>query len=320
MRAIDLAALGWAHQDIAVALNVSEAAVSHWVAAARRGGEAAIRSRPRAGRQAKLTDLQIALLPDILWHGAEAYGFRGDVWTCERVAGALVEEFGVSYSKSQVSRILKRLNWTPQIPMTRAIQRNEAEIERWRKDEWPVLKRIARQQARILIFVDEAGFYLLPSVARTYAPKGRTPVLKHWESRDHISVICGISSKGHVYSMVKQTSLNGEHCLAFLTHLHHMTKERVLVVWDRSPIHRRAIVQEFALRSPTKLKLEPLPAYAPDLNPVEWLWKQLKIVELRNLSCLDLEQLHGEFHLALDRVRNRRDLIQSFFSGAGLKP
>jgi len=76
---------------------------------------------------------------DFLWYGAESYGFRGDVWTCERVAGVLYQEFGVSYSKSRVSRLLKRLGWTPQAPITRAIQRDEEAIERWRLESWPAL-------------------------------------------------------------------------------------------------------------------------------------------------------------------------------------
>ena len=62
-----------------------------------------------------------------------------------------------------------------------------------------------------------------------------------------------------------------------------------------------------------------MPPYAPDLNPVEWLWRQLKEVELRNLTCLDLEQLHLEWHLALGRVRQKPRLFRSFFEGAGLE-
>ena len=72
------------------------------------------------------------MIPDFLAHGAEAYGFRGEVWTCARVAQVIEEEFSVSYHKSQVSRLLKKLGWTPQMPIARAIQRNEREIERWR--------------------------------------------------------------------------------------------------------------------------------------------------------------------------------------------
>ena len=320
MRALDLARQGWKQRDIAVALDASKSAVSRWLAAARRGGPEALRSHPAAGAVAKITPEQFRLIPDFLWHGAEAYGFRGDVWTCERVAGVLLEEFGVSYSRSQVSRLLKRLGWTPQVPITRAIQRDEEAIERWRVESWPALKEKARRERRGLVFVDESGFYLLPGVVKTYAPKGRTPILDEWQTRDHLSVMGGVTPQGKVYSLVRPKSLNGLHSIEFLVHLGRQVGDRLLVIWDGSPIHRRAEVQEFVAEARGKIHLEPLPAYAPDLNPVEWLWKHLKKVELRNLTCLDLDQLHMELHLALGRVRQRRALVRSFFEGAELEP
>ena len=67
-----------------------------------------------------------------------------------------------------------------------------------------------------------------------------------------------------------------------------------------------------------KIHLEPLPPHAPDLNPVEWMWQQMKHVEPRNLACMDLEESHLEFHLAIGRIRQKPKLIQSFFAGAGL--
>ncbi len=97
-----------------------------------------------------------------------------------------------------------------------------------------------------------------------------------------------------------------------------MVSDRVLVIWDGSPIHRRAEVQEFIATTEGGVHLEPLPPYAPDLNPVEWLWKHLKKVELRNLACRDLEQLYRELQLALERVRWRLPLLHSFFEGAEL--
>lgn len=318
MRALDLAQQGWKQRDIAVALDASEGAVSRWLAAARRGGREALHSHPAPGPAPRLTPEQFRLIPDFLWHGAESYGFRGDVWTCERVAGVLAEEFGVSYSKSQVSRLLKRLGWTPQVPITRAIQRDEAAIERWRVESWPELRKRARRERRDLVFVDESGFYLLPGVVKTYAPKGQTPVVPEWQTRDHLSVMGGVTTESRVYSLVRPTSLNGMHSIEFLVHLGRLVGDRLLVIGDGSPIHRRAEVQAFVAETGGKIYLEPLPPYAPDLNPVEWLWKHLKTVELRNLTCLDLEQLHMELHLAIGRVRQRRALIRSFFEGAGL--
>jgi len=318
MRALALAEQGWKQQDIAIALDVSEGAVSQWLAAVRGGGPEVLRSRPAPGRPAKLTSEQFNLLPDFLWHGAESYDFRGDVWTCERVAGVIYEEFGITYSKSQVSRLLKRLGWTPQVPITRALQRDEEAIVRWRAEAWPMLKEKAHRERKALVLVDESGFYLLPGVVKTYAPKGRRPVLDEWQTRDHLSVMGAVTPHGKVYSLVRPESLNGTHSIAFLVHLGRMVGERLLVIWDGSSIHRRADVQEFAAKTRGRIHLERLPTYAPDLNPVEWLWQHLKDVELRNLTCLDLEQLHMELHLAIDRVRQKPSLIKSFFNGAGL--
>jgi transposase len=319
MRALELHRQGWTQCDIAAALGATESAVSQWLASARHGGRKALVSHTdRRGVAPKLTPDQIRLIPDFLWHGAEAYGFRGDVWTCGRVVGVIEEECDVTYSKSQVSRLLKRLGWTPQVPITRAIQRDEAAIARWRLDAWPDLKEKARRERRELVFVDESGFYLVPGVVKTYAPRGQTPILDEWQTRDHLSVMGGLTSQGKVYTLVRPQSLNGLHTIAFLVHLGRLVGDRLLVIWDGSPIHRRAEVSAFVAEARGKIHVEPLPPYAPDLNPVEWLWRHLKEVELRNLSCLDLDQLHLELHLALGRVRQKLSLMQSFFEGAEL--
>jgi transposase len=319
MRALELHRRGWMQCDIAAALGATESAVSQWLASARHGGRKALVSHTdRRGVAPKLTPDQMRLIPDFLWHGAEAYGFRGDVWTCGRVVGVIEEEFDVTYSKSQVSRLLKRLGWTPQVPITRAIQRDEAAIARWRLDAWPDLKEKARRERRELVFVDESGFYLVPGVVKTYAPRGRTPIIDEWQTRDHLSVMGGLTSQGKVYTLVRPQSLNGLHTIAFLVHLGRVVGDRLLVIWDGSPIHRRAEVSAFVAKARGKIHVEPLPPYAPDLNPVEWLWRHLKEVELRNLSCLDLEQLRLELHLALGRVRQKLSLMQSFFEGAEL--
>ena len=195
-RAVELARLGWVHRDIAAALGVSEAAVSQWLACARKAGTDGLVAHPHGGH-VKLTPEQQRLVPDFLWHGAEAYGFRGDVWTCARIAKVLRWEFGLSFHKDHVSRMLKAMGWTPQIPITRAIQRNEEEIERWRTETWPKLRSRACKERRTLIFTDESGFYLLPAVVRTYGPKGETPVLPHRAGRNHLS-IRAYSQKGAI--------------------------------------------------------------------------------------------------------------------------
>ena len=142
-RALVLRGQGWTQCQIAQALGVSQVAVSRWLVA---GPVRADRSE-RRGRPAKLATEHLRLVPDLLSHGAEVWGFRGELWTCARVAAVIQEEFGVHYSPSQVSRLLKALEWTPQQPIERASQRDEAAIKAWRTERWPLLKKRRAQTA-----------------------------------------------------------------------------------------------------------------------------------------------------------------------------
>jgi transposase len=319
MRALGLKREGWTQRKIAEALDVSAPAVSHWLALAERCGVEALRSHPAPGRVPRLTPAQKRLIPEFLWHGAEAYGFRGQVWTRARIALVIEEELGVRYHKGHVGRLLKELRWTPQMPIRRAIQRDEAAIANWRAEVWPDLRKRARRERRVLVSEDESGFYLLPGLVRTYSPEGLTPVLREKQTRDHLSVMGGMTPEGKVYTLVRRRPLNGSHSIEFLIHLQRVANERLLVIWDGSPIHRRAEVKDFVAGTRGKIRLEALPGYAPDLNPWdEGGWNHLKHVQLRNVVCRDLEELHEQFHLAIDRLRHRPHVIRSFFAQAGL--
>jgi transposase len=320
LRALHLKQHDWYQCDIAEALGVSEESVSRWLARFHRGGVEALLAHPIPGRPPKLTADQKRQVPEFLWHGPEAYGFRGRVWTCARIARVIEEEFGVHYHKDHVGRLMAELHWTPQAPIRRALQRDEEAIRRWREEAWPELLRRARRERRVLVFEDESGFYLLPGVVRTYAPVAQTPVLREKQTRDHLSVMGGLTPAGKVYTLVRQTSLSGWHSIEFLVHLLRVAGPRLLVVWDGSPIHRRGEVAEFIARTKGRVRVEALPAYAPDLNPWdEGGWHHLKYVELRNLACRDLEELHEEFHLAIHRLRAKPKLVQSFFTQARLR-
>jgi transposase len=208
----------------------------------------ALLARPHTGRPPELTVKQKNLIPDLLSHGAEAYGFRGDVWTNARVAKAIEWEWSVRYHPSHVARLLKVLKWTPQLPIVRAT----------------------------------------------------TP-------------------QGWLFTMVRDESLTSVESVRFLKRLLTQLDRYLLVIWDGSPIYRGKEVKAYLADGATRhLHLEPLPPYAPDLNPDEGVWNHLKYVELRNMCCLNLGHLHHQLDLAVTHLRRKPYLIQSFFAGAGL--
>jgi transposase len=132
LRAWELHQHGWSQQRIAAALGVTQSAVSTWLVRARQGGVSALARRKAAGRRARLTAEQPAQLPALLSQGAEAFGFRGAVWTRARVAEVIKRSFGVTYHVAHISRILKAIRSRRQQPIRRARQRNQLAIQQWR--------------------------------------------------------------------------------------------------------------------------------------------------------------------------------------------
>src|SRR5512141_936421 len=166
-RAYDLKQQGWKQDDIANALGVSKGAVSQWLSRAEQFGWLALQARPHSGRPPELTLDQKHLLPELLSHGAEAYGFRGDVWTCPRIGKVIEWEWGIVYHKSHVARLLKELNWTPPMPLERASQRDQAAIATWRAAVWGELKKRPDWSG--------ARWFLWMNRASTCCPRASTP-------------------------------------------------------------------------------------------------------------------------------------------------
>jgi transposase len=142
-------------------------------------------------------------------------------------------------------------------------------------------------------------------VVRTYAPVGQTPILREWWTHDHVSAISAISPEGQLYFRSQDYAINSDD-VAFLEHLLREVPRQMVIIWDGAPIHCSHRIQEFlANRAVHRLHVERLPAYAPDLNPGEGLWQELKGVELRNVCCVDIPHLRGELRDAVKRMRRK---------------
>jgi transposase len=143
-RALELHREGLSLNEVGRRIGCAASSVLRWLRAHRRGGPAALKVRFSPGRPPKLTRGQRSRLIRILLKGAEANGYPTELWTTRRIAEVIRKTFGVRYHRDHVGRLMHSLDWSPQKPERRAVQRNEQEIERWKRKDWPRVKKTLR--------------------------------------------------------------------------------------------------------------------------------------------------------------------------------
>ncbi|MGH9793201.1 MAG: IS630 family transposase, partial [Candidatus Acidiferrales bacterium] len=165
-------------------------------------------------------------------------------------------------------------------------------------------KKNAARQGRTIVLIDESGLSERPHRCRTWALRGHTPVLQynfHWNT---LSVIAGLTW-WNFYFQLHPESIKAPHVVKFLEHLLRHIGGNLLIVWDRLTAHRSAVVRDFVAAQNGRIQLEWLPAYAPELNPVEYIWGHLKHHEIPNFCPRNAWHLGTEARRALRRMRRR---------------
>jgi transposase len=135
------------NSEIGRRLRVCNQTVSRWRKQYRAGGKAALRKAGRAGRKRLLSATDEQRLVGLLRHGPERLGYETPLWTCDRVAHLIQDEFGIRYHAGHVWKILRQLNWSPQRPVGRALERDERAIAHWKKRRWPEIKKKPKKKA-----------------------------------------------------------------------------------------------------------------------------------------------------------------------------
>jgi len=162
---------------------------------------------------------------------------------------------------------------------------------------------------------------LQPLVRRTWAPEGQTPVMYSWDRHDRLSIVAGLSLASRrrrigLYFVVHEHNVTAEEVEAFLREVQRHLRRRLIVVLDRWSVHRKAAK---ALAGDERFRVEWLPPYAPDLNPVEFVWDHSKYGDLANYVPDDLADLREEMTESIAQTRRRPKLLRSFFHGAELE-
>lgn len=175
-------------------------------------------------------------------------------------------------------------------------------------------KKRARESNATIVFLDESGITHRPSVRRTWSPRGVTPVIRHrfnWERLNTIGVIAckPDGSKPKLFMHMQRTSIKKESIVVFIDALHMEISGRVVLLWDGLPAHRSLVVKDHIERNKDWLTVERLPAYAPELNPVEYVWSAVKGKDVANLCSDNLSEIEAKLHQARERMNDSSSIL-----------
>jgi transposase len=311
-------------KDVARIMGVNRRSLHRWLQAAEQPN--GLVARPHPGPATRLNSTQQQELEQLLLQGAQAHGWPNQLWTTQRIAALILRYFGVSLHHDHVGRFLRRrLKWTPQKPRRRARERDEEAIAFWKSETFPNILQAAADRNAHVVFLDESGFMLTPTVRRTWAPQGDTPLLSSWDRRDRLSAISCITlspqrSQTNFYFTLlpENVNTNALHIVDFLRNLKQELGGPYTVIWDGSNIHSRSKVVKAYLAKHPEIVSETLPGYAPELNPDEGVWGWTKYGRLANLAAANTTDLKERITNEFAVLKENRRLLNSFIQEADL--
>jgi transposase len=315
--------------EVIAAYGFNRTSIYKWLNAAKRPGVGvrALRSTKGTGRPRRLTpEQERRVLRWIKGRDPRQYGLGANLWTRALVAELIEKGFSIRLGLTSVGSLLARLGLTPQKPKKRSVDRKEHDIVYWKNCIWPTQIKGTDNQARKahLVFIDECGFMLAPLLRRTWAPRGHTPVIKIAEPHGRISTIGAITIspsqsrfRFYFHLLPDNANFRGKSIATFIESLQRRIRKPLIVIWDQIPIHQSYPVDRY-LDDHKDVSVEPFPPYAPELNPVDFVWGHIKYGRLANYCPKNLNELREKVISELFRVRDRPDLLRSFFNATGL--
>jgi transposase len=307
-------------EDVAAALGLRRSTVYGWLAKFREGGWDALRAKPVPGRAPKLSGEQLGRLYALVV-GADPrqLSFAFALWTREMVRELIRREFGVALSVVSVGRLLRTLGLSPQRPLWRAYQQNPEAVEVWKSETFPAIRAQAKADGATVYFLDEAGVRSDHHAGTTWAPVGKTPVVATTGARHTINLISAVTAQGALRFAAFEGGFNAERFIEFCTHLMQDAPGPVYLVVDGHPAHRAKATTEFIASTHGRLRLFFLPGYSPELNPDEWVWKNVKHDRVGRAGITSAADLKTKATNALRRLQRLPHLVRSFFADPNLR-
>jgi transposase len=320
-RAVRRVQEGESPEVVARVFGVGRTAIYRWLADYRRGGWGALKAKPLSGRPPKLDGKKLRWVYEtVTQKNPLQLKFAFALWTREMIAKLIYDKFHIKLAANSVGRLLAQLGITAQKPLTRALERNEALVQKWLKEDYPKIRKMAQDEDADIYFGDAAHIRSDHHAGTTWGKKGETPVVETTGARHSLSLVSAITSKGHMRFMIKERgSVNADVFIEFLKRLLVGAKRTIFLIVDRGPAHRAKKTKAVVATLGGKLRLFYLPPYSPDRNPDELVWKHLKADTVGRMVVTDKADFKSKVVSSMRSLQKKPEKIRSFYQKPTLK-
>src|SRR5881296_3156319 len=300
--------------EVMKSLGLCRTSIYPWLRKFEDKGWEALAEKIAQGPEPKLNEKQRQQVKRwIIGKDPRQYGLDFGLWSRRIVQTLIAKRMKIDLGLTAVGRLLASLDITPQKPLRRAYERDPEKVSDWLEKRYPKLKKRAKRLGARIFFLDEAGFQSDPILGRTYGLKGKTPVVETSGQRQHINVISAVNARGEFWAATYDAKLNAESFILFLQDFMKRRQGKVFLIVDGHPSHTAKTVQHYVDSLSGRLELHRLPAYAPDLNPDEFVWSHMKKNGVSKKPLKQNEALRDRVEADLLAIKADPALVRSFF-------
>lgn len=320
IQAVQLIESGRKIDDVTDVMGVGRRTVLEWWEKYRRGGLGELSTKFASGRPTALSDRQmLELRALIIGCDPRQLSFGLALWTRGMVRELIRQRFRVTVSKVTVGRILRKLGMSPQRPLYRAYQQNPERVREWKEHIYPEIREEAAELGAAIFFADEAGVRTDFHSGTTWGLAGETPVVIATGKRDSITMVSAVSPRGELRFRLHEGSFRAAHFIEFCKQLmRDMGNTIIFLIVDGSSVHTARETRDFVESTQGRLRLFFLPSYSPELNPDEWVWKNVKHDRIGRSAVRGKDDMKAVALGALRHLQKTPAKVRAFFADPNL--
>lgn len=316
-QAMRLRESGMGNNEVARIIGVHYVTVSKWwsryIKEGKKGIEVGRRGRTKGTKRWLTSKHEAQIIKRLIDTTPEQLKFKFVLWTREAVKALIKHDLNIDMPISTVGLYLQRWEFTSQVPIKRAYERNDLKVQKWLESEYPEIEKQAKAADGEIQWADETACVSLPSIIKGYAPVGKTPVMKHAAGRFKINMISSITNRGKLRFMVYDQNMDAKLFIEFLTRLIKSSERKIFLILDNLRVHHAKVVTAWVKEHQKKIALFYLPAYSPDLNPDEYLNNDFKRNVNKEHIPANKEELQDNTERFMQRLEQDPEHVASYF-------